>query len=170
MGIFTNSVIREIGRNVGKGLSNDLFGDWHATPVKASINNSLKQGWDLNYVNPEEYNIEEQPFYKYASLISSFFLYGVFFTIIFPLIAFVWVIIIYLLLKKTTNLYAKVPMRRKDGRTKVGYREMGSAYVKLKSKRNLTSEELKNNRVTALIILLGHLLVIGLVFYGNSIS
>ena len=74
------------------------------------------------------------------------------------------------MLKKTTNLYAKVPMRRKDGRTKVGYRETGSAYVKLKSKRNLTSEELKNNKLTALMILLGHLFVIGLVFYGNSIS
>ena len=31
-------------------------------------------------------------------------------------------------------------------------------------------EKLKNNKLTALMILLGHLFVIGLVFYGNSIS
>ena len=34
MSVFGRAIIREIGRNVGKGISNDLFGDWHATPVR----------------------------------------------------------------------------------------------------------------------------------------
>ena len=30
---FTNSIVREIGRNYGKSISNDLLGDSHSTPV-----------------------------------------------------------------------------------------------------------------------------------------
>ena len=31
---FTNSIVREIGRNYGKSISNDLLGDSHSTPVR----------------------------------------------------------------------------------------------------------------------------------------
>ncbi|MDG2370986.1 MAG: hypothetical protein P8L83_00015 [Flavobacteriaceae bacterium] len=31
---FTNSIVREIGRNLGKGVSNEVFGDWHSTPIR----------------------------------------------------------------------------------------------------------------------------------------
>ena len=34
MGTFTNAIIREIGRNYGKAISNSLLGDKHANPVK----------------------------------------------------------------------------------------------------------------------------------------
>ena len=30
---FTNSFVREIGRNYGKSISNHLLGDSHSTPV-----------------------------------------------------------------------------------------------------------------------------------------
>ena len=31
---FTNSIVREIGRNYGKAISNNLLGDYHSTPVR----------------------------------------------------------------------------------------------------------------------------------------
>ncbi len=31
---FTNSIVREIGRNYGKSISNNLLGDSHSTPVR----------------------------------------------------------------------------------------------------------------------------------------
>lgn len=34
MGTFTNALIREIGRNYGKAISNSLLGDKHANPVR----------------------------------------------------------------------------------------------------------------------------------------
>ena len=34
MGTFTNAIIREIGRNYGKAISNALLGDKHANPVR----------------------------------------------------------------------------------------------------------------------------------------
>ena len=40
--VFVRSISREIGRNVGKGISNDLFGDWHATPIRAASNAAQK--------------------------------------------------------------------------------------------------------------------------------
>ncbi len=41
---FVNAAVREVGRSVGKGVSNDLFGDWHATPIRGSISNSRPKG------------------------------------------------------------------------------------------------------------------------------
>ncbi|MDC0126044.1 hypothetical protein OAI15_02130 [Flavobacteriaceae bacterium] len=34
MSTFTNALIREIGRNYGKAISNSLLGDAHANPVR----------------------------------------------------------------------------------------------------------------------------------------
>ena len=34
MGTFTNAIIREIGRNYGKAISNSLLGDKHSNPVR----------------------------------------------------------------------------------------------------------------------------------------
>ena len=34
MATFTNAIIREIGRNYGKAISNALLGDKHANPVR----------------------------------------------------------------------------------------------------------------------------------------
>ena len=31
---FTNSIVREIGRNYGKSISNNLLGDSHSSPVR----------------------------------------------------------------------------------------------------------------------------------------
>ena len=41
---FTNSIVREIGRNYGKAISNSLMGDSHSTPVRVSGSNSSSNG------------------------------------------------------------------------------------------------------------------------------
>lgn len=41
---FTNSIVREIGRNYGKAISNSLMGDSHSTPVRVSSSNSASKG------------------------------------------------------------------------------------------------------------------------------
>ena len=55
-------------------------------------------------------------------------------------------------------------MRKADARTKIGYRELGDTYVKLESKRLLNDDEKKRMKICALLVLLGHLSVIGLAF------
>ena len=164
MSTFSKAVIREIGRNVGKGISNDLFGDWHATPVRGAKSSS--DGFDLSFVQPEEFDVTAgQPEEREGSLFGAF-LYGFFGTVtILPMI-FIPIYAIVLVLRSKTNLYARVPSRRRDGRTKTGYREMGYHYVKLKSKRLLTSEEKKNLKLYALFLLLGSATVILLSFYA----
>ena len=116
---FINSITREVGRNVGKGISNELFGDWHSTPVRIAQKNAKKQGFDLSYVNDNEYDVSIQPEYKFDGYLTCFFLYGILGTILMLPIFFAWIQILILLIKKKTNLYAKIPTRRPDGRTKV---------------------------------------------------
>jgi hypothetical protein len=41
---FTNSIVREIGRNYGKAISNSLMGDSHSTPVRVAGSNSASKG------------------------------------------------------------------------------------------------------------------------------
>lgn len=163
--VFINSITRELGRNVGKGVSNDLFGDWHSTPVRLAGKQALKKGFDLNFVQREEYDISSQPEYRYDSLVSCFFLYGVLGTILLLPMIFIWFKAIELLIKKETNLYAKIPMRKKDGRTKTGFRDVGTTYVKLESKRLLTDEEITNARKCAGLMILGQLIVIGTLYF-----
>ena len=153
--LFVKSVTREIGRNVGKGLSNDMFGDWHATPVRASITAAKGQGWDIGFVSPNEYDISTQPAWKpnygyfgsfLVNALLSCFLVPIFILPFFSIKDFV---------RTKTPLYAKIPMRKKDGRTKVGYKEIGETYIQLKSKRQLTPEEKRNSKIAGTLELLG---------------
>ena len=166
MSTFGRSVIREIGRNVGKGISNDLFGDWHATPIRGVSSKFNSIGFDLSYVDPSEYDVSEQPFFtrykRWESII--FPLLG---TILIIPIAFIWLEILYHFFQRNTNLYARVPSRKRDGRTKVGYRESGSFFIKLKSKRKLSEEEKSRLRLNGTLFLIIHLLTIGFVYYLN---
>lgn len=38
---FTNAIVREIGRNYGKAISNSLMGSSHSTPISITTSNSL---------------------------------------------------------------------------------------------------------------------------------
>ena len=52
---FTNSIVREIGRNYGKSISNDLVGDSHYTPVRmvgASSSIARKRGLNIKCLEP----------------------------------------------------------------------------------------------------------------------
>lgn len=153
--LFVKSVTREIGRNVGKGLSNDMFGDWHATPVKASVKVAKGQGWDIDFVEASEYDISNQPAWKpnygyfgsfLVNALLSCFLVPIFILPFFSIKDF---------LRTKTPLYALVPMRKRDGRTKVGYKEIGHTYIQLKSKRELTPNEKRNSKIAGALELLG---------------
>lgn len=159
MGTFSKAIIREIGRNVGKGISNDLFGDWHATPVRASISQSNKMGFDISLVDTSEYDISDQPFFQAYKIWECIF-YPIFATILILPLPVLYFEIINLLLKSKTELYARVPARRRDGRTKTGYRDQGYYFIKLKSKRLLTPDERSGSKKNALIFLIMHLLFI----------
>jgi hypothetical protein len=153
---FTRSVVREVGRNVGKGISNDLFGDWHATPIRGASSASRKQGWDISFVEPEEFDVSSQPewkgegssiYFKFVTNVILSFLYiGVFLLPFFTIKDFT---------RKKTNLYARVPKRKRDGRTKAGYIDLGEdAWIQLKSKRLLTDEEKKRSKIYGLVELI----------------
>ncbi len=164
--LFAKSITREIRRNVGKGISNDLFGDWHATPVRNVKNKSQKEGWDIDHVSPEEYDVSEQPeWVPESGYFGSVFLNFLTSLFVFPILILPF-FTIRDFTRKTMNLYAKVPMRRTDGRTKTGYRELNEyAYVKLKSKRLLTRKEIRNSKIAGLCELFGILLAVGFLFY-----
>lgn len=140
MSIFGRAIIREIGRNVGKGISNDLFGDWHATPVRMAGSSAAKKGYDLSYVNPEEFEVGEQPMDKGGSW--SIVVVWFFVSILLITAPLAWLFGLLEMFKSKTNLYASVPKRRKDGRTKAGYRDLGGrVLVMLSSQRKLTKSE-----------------------------
>jgi len=155
---FTRSIVREIGRNVGKGLSNDMFGDWHSTPVRIVGKNAQKQGWDLSYVNEDEYDISEQPLWTPNWGWFGTFFYNYLICSLFTIfLSFLWYPLFSIkdFNRTKTTIYAKVPMRRRDGRTKKGYRELNaSSYIELKSKRLLTDEEKKRSRIAGSLELL----------------
>lgn len=140
MGVFGKSIIREIGRNVGKGISNDLFGDWHATPVRMAGSSASKKGYDLSFVKPEEFEVGEQPADKGGSW--SMVVVWFFVSLLMITAPLAWLYGLLEMFKSKTNLYASVPKRRKDGRTKTGYRDLeGRVLVMLTSKRKLTKQE-----------------------------
>jgi hypothetical protein len=46
---FTNAIVREIGRNYGKAISNSLMGNIHSTPISVTSSNSIKKSGGYNY-------------------------------------------------------------------------------------------------------------------------
>lgn len=46
---FTNAIVREIGRNYGKAISNSLMGNTHSTPISVTSSNSIKKSGGYNY-------------------------------------------------------------------------------------------------------------------------
>lgn len=148
---FTRSIVREIGRNVGKGLSNDMFGDWHSTPVRIVGKKAQKQGWDLSFVKESEYDISEQPLWTPNwGWFGTFFYNYLICSLFYVFASFLWYPLFSIkdFLRNKTPIFAKIPMRRKDGRTKVGYRDLNSyTFIELRSKRMLTPQEKKRSKI-----------------------
>ncbi len=46
---FSNAIVREIGRNYGKAISNSLMGNTHSTPISVTSSNSIKKSGGYNY-------------------------------------------------------------------------------------------------------------------------
>ena len=174
---FTRSIVREIGRNVGKGLSNDMFGDWHSTPVRIVGKKAQKQGWDLSYVKESEYDISDQPLWTPNwGWFGTFFYNYLICTVLQIFLSFLWYPLFSIrdFTRTQTTIFAKVPMRRKDGRTKEGYRDLNtSSYIELKSKRLLTDEEKKRSKIAGGLELLAWLfsiLTMNLMWTGSLVD
>ena len=71
-------------------------------------------------------------------------------------------------IRSNTPLYARIPMRRKDGRTKAGFKEIGHTYVQLKSKRQLTDVEKRNSRIAGILEILG--IIVGIILWNFIMS
>ncbi len=53
---FTNAIVREIGRNYGKAISNSLMGNTHSTPISITSSNSInKRGGNKYETKLDEY-------------------------------------------------------------------------------------------------------------------
>jgi hypothetical protein len=169
---FIHSTFREVGRNLGKGVSNELFGDWHSTPVRLAGRRANKEGWDLNLVDDSEYDVSVQPeIPREGSYIAAFFWGFIppFWVLSIPVS--IIAVISYMAngwLFKKTNIYAKVPMRRYDQRYSGGFREIGYTYVKLRSKRLKTLDEIKHQQIYALIFSSGVSIAFALMVYLYS--
>ena len=48
---FTNSIVREVGRNYGKAISNSLLGDKHSTPHRIIDNSAIDRKRGRIYQN-----------------------------------------------------------------------------------------------------------------------
>ena len=46
---FTNAIVREIGRNYGKAISNSLMGNTHSTPISITSSNSINKRGGYKY-------------------------------------------------------------------------------------------------------------------------
>lgn len=75
---FTNSIVREIGRNYGKAISNSLMGDSHSTPVRVAGYNSSSKGTKYDskldaYLNKFEIKGKTATFNQGQNIYNAFF-------------------------------------------------------------------------------------------------
>ncbi len=75
---FTNSIVREIGRNYGKAISNSLMGDSHSSPVRVSGASSASKGEKYDskldaYLNKFEIKGKTATFNQGQNMFNAFF-------------------------------------------------------------------------------------------------
>tara|TARA_B100001175_G_scaffold108979_1_gene92587 strand:+ start:1805 stop:2404 length:600 start_codon:yes stop_codon:yes gene_type:complete len=156
--LFVRAAVREVGRNLGKGISNELYGDWHSTPVRMAKSSAQRNGVNLDLIKPHEYDVTDQPEWKPNwGYFGSFFWNALIACI--PIVNFILPFFsIKDFFRTETPMYAKVPARRQDLRYNIGYRDLGYTWVMLKSKRRLTSKEKTNSRIAGTLEILGILI------------
>jgi hypothetical protein len=156
--LFVKAAVREVGRNLGKGVSNELYGDWHSTPVRMAKSSFQRSGLDLDLVKPHEYDVTDQPEWNPNwGYFGSFFWTALIACI--PIVNFILPLFsIRDFFRTQTSMYAKIPARRQDLRYNVGYRDVGWTWVMLKSKRRLTPKEKVNSKIAGGLEILGILI------------
>ena len=161
---FVRSAVNQVGRDGGKVISNQLYGDAHSTPHR--ITGDSKQ---VNSQFPE-------PPYEYCEQPSTF---GIVFRI---LLAFLFniiggvAILIYGITKKQNAIYNKVikyesvPTYEQDRRYKSGVRYAGDVSIKKTYLVQATEDEEKRNLMTANIYIYSGAAIIGLFILIMAIS
>ncbi len=152
---FIRSTVNQVGRDSGKVISNKIYKDKHATPIRRTIsgsNRSVKK--DSVYLEneitiPEGFEIKlfSSSWYTYLFLIiGSFILYPI-----------SWIYYLYgtyvYLTKKTVSYigFEKQAIYKKDSRYKTGKKYIGNDFVKTTIEVSASEKELKMNKKKALL-------------------
>lgn len=149
---FIRSAVRQVGRDGGKVISNQIYNQKHSTPIHNSnhINYDLETDSSSTTINQSI----QKPI-KGGGIVVV--LKGVLIQIIpFGQLAVLYKGIKYLL-QKDAPVYKTVPNKISDKRYNAGYRIEGSSIIKSKEKRELTPNErakIKNRGISYLISIL----------------
>lgn len=145
---FFNSMVRQVGRDSGKVISNKMFKGKHGTPVyrtsspyasKGSANNN-KHIYKSDPIDISQIDMSVQPAMKNGGV--GVVLKGLLIQII-PIIGTIAVLIkgISYFILNSANIYVEIPNRISDRRYREGYRIEGSSIVKTDQMRNLSVHE-----------------------------
>lgn len=150
---FVNSMVRQVGRDSGKVISNKMYKGKHGTPVYRTDNPyssksnhsttnsySAKSKYQQKPIEISQIDMSVQPKIKDGGVDAV--LKGILIQII-PLIGTIAVLFrgISYLITNTTPIYMEIPNKIPDRRYKEGYRIEGSSLVKTDQKRYLSDHE-----------------------------
>lgn len=175
---FIRSAVNQVGRDGGRVISNSIYGDAHATPIRGVARTQNNQYFDettREIISPEELRVKAEEEGFKASICR----YGVTIKVIWYIIAicFSWSFIpgFALFIKGIQKLLQKhIYMRKKitvanyvrDRRYKTGSRLNGYSEENIEIKVPANGDERKNILITGCIYLL---LSLGLTYIGSNI-
>lgn len=158
--LFIKSAVRQVGRDAGRVLSNNVFGDSHSAPIRIVGQLGTKSKYHVvPYVDTSEFDLSSQPLWQPEA--RSWGRYALTWTIYLVTILPFFVVSIFkffrafgLIFKKETVVYAVMPKRVPDKRYKKGYRDAGTIEMETNQKRLFTDLELEVRRKVAKVDLL----------------
>lgn len=143
---FISSVVRQLGRDTGKSITNSIKKDNQYTNMN---NQNLDFEIDID-IQPKPPN-ESIAYYTFIGLLISIIPFGTLYTLI---------VGIYSMFKKTENIYRIVPNMVRDRRFKSGYRQDGYSKVDSNFDRDLDDFEVKGYKRRGKGYLLSILIII----------
>ena len=181
---FVRSAVNQVGRDGGKVISNKLYKDAHATPIRnvGKLNGSYydlqtEQELTLEQLQEKVNNEGYKKTYFTSGLFLKTFLYccGLFFTIslyivdywyLFPPIILCFTALLKFLSRNNVSVYSwqDVPVYKQDGRTRSGRKFVG--YSREKVTYNIPSTE-KDKKIYLYIFILYILLAILMALMGK---
>ena len=157
--LFIKSAVRQVGRDAGRVVSNNVFGDSHSAPIRVVGQLNTKSNHGVPYVDTSEFDLSNQPLWQPES--RSWGKYALYWTICLVTVLPFFIMSFFkffrafgLIFKKETDVYAVVPRRVRDRRYKKRYRDEGYMQVATNQKRLFTDLELEVRRKVAKVDLL----------------
>jgi len=160
---FVRSAVRQVGRDGGRVISNQIYNGKHGTPVYRSNNNQFlidKEIDDIDWVI--------QPKIKGGGFLV--FIQGFLVQFIPLMTIYVIVKAVYYLNKKNEYIYQSGYITQSDRRYKMGYKLAGTSVQRSIYKRNLSESEIKKSKERGLCYLLSLILffAFNFILYLNS--